>query len=154
MDARTYPRRKLSVPVKLHCNDRNCHLQGRAKDISANGMFVIAPVRVQTGWQFDICMSSPGWENEQHINATVQRITGYGFALRFLLDSASQQILEDILQPNWDGDNVYEGLMIFAERENVVDFSEWLRLTSLVCNQYRRCARARTLSKSNKTHEH
>jgi len=58
---------------------------------------------------------------------------------------------------------MYEGLIIFAERENIVDLSEWLRLTSLVwwlrltslvCNQYRRCARAQTLSKSRKTHEH
>ena len=56
--------------------------------------------------------------------------------------------------PKWDGDNMYEGLIIFAERENIVDLSEWLRLTSLVCNQYRRCARAQTLSKSRKTHEH
>ena len=55
---------------------------------------------------------------------------------------------------HWNGDNMYEGLIIFAERENIVDLSEWLRLTSLVCNQYRRCARAQTLSKSTKKHEH
>jgi len=154
MDARSHPRRALSIPVKLHCNARNCHLQGRIKDISTDGMFVVAPVRVQTGWQFDIYPNSTGQANEQHIQATVQRITGYGFALRFLTDAASRQLLEQLVQPSWDGNNMYEGLMIFAERENVVDFSEWLRLTSLVCNQYRRCARARTLSQSAKGHEH
>jgi hypothetical protein len=47
--------------------------------------------------------------------------------------------------PKWDGNNVYEGLIIFAEREDITDLSEWLRLTSLVCNQYRRCARAQRL---------
>ena len=68
--------------------------------------------------------------------------------------STRTKMPEDVLMPKWDGDNMYEGLIIFAERENIVDLSEWLRLTSLVCNQYRRCARAQTLSKSRKTHEH
>jgi len=44
-------------------------------------MFVIAPARAQTGWQFDICMNFPSWKNEQRIAATVRRIPGYGFAL-------------------------------------------------------------------------
>ena len=154
MDARTYPRSRLSVPVKLHCNARNCHLMGKVKDISASGMFVIAPARAQTGWKFDVCMDFPSWKSEQYLNATVQRITSNGFGMQFQLDRHVQQMLEEVLLPNWDGDNVYEGLISFAVRESVVDFSEWLRLTSLVCNQYRRCARGHTLAQSGKKPEH
>ena len=154
MDARTHPRRALSVPVELECHARNCHLVGRVKNISAGGMFVLAPAGVKTGWQFDICMKLPAWKDEQHVNATVQRVASNGFGLQFLLDGDAQQILEDILLPNWDGNNVYEGLIIFAARESIVTLSEWLRLTSLVCNQYRHCARGHNLSQPEKEYEH
>jgi len=46
---------------------------------------------------------------------------------------------------------MYEGLIIFAARESIVELSEWMRLTSLVCNQYRRCANGRKLSQRRKT---
>jgi len=154
MDARTYPRSRLSIAVDLHCSARNCHLQGKIQDISAGGMFVIAPTRVQTGWQFDTCMKLPIWKEAQHINAIVRRIAGNGFALQFLVDGGVQKMLEEMLLPDWDGDNVYEGLIIFAARETADDFAEWLRLTSLVCNQYRRYARAHTWSQGQKTYKH
>ncbi len=148
MDARSYPRSQLSVPVDLHCTSRNCHLQGKIQDISAGGMFVMAPARARTGWQFDICMKFPSWKEAQHINAIVRRVAANGVGLQFLLDDNARQMLEEILLPDWDGDNVYEGLIIFAVRDSIVDFSQWLRLTSLVCNQYRRYARAHRLTKN------
>ncbi|HHJ17245.1 MAG TPA: hypothetical protein ENJ80_11160 [Gammaproteobacteria bacterium] len=68
--------------------------------------------------------------------------------LRLRLDGGVSQMSEDTLLPKWDGEDVFEGMLIFAAQENPADFSEWLRLTSLVCNQYRRCARAHTLSQN------
>ncbi|GEM_PF-6046696 len=53
--------------------------------------------------------------------------------------------------PEWDGQDMFEGLIIFAARESVVELSEWMRLTSLVCNQYRHCARGRCLSQGRKS---
>ncbi len=154
MNSRTHTRHNLSMKVALYCKIKNCHLQGQVRDISTGGMFIMAPApRAQTGWRFDISMHFPSWKNEQHINATVNRVTSHGFALQFLLDTVTQQMLEDVLLPNWDGNNVYEGMVLFAEREHIVDFSEWLRLTSLVCNQYRQCARARALTQGMKTHQ-
>lgn len=129
-------------------------MRGRVRDISTGGMFVLAPSpRAQAGWEFDIRMKFPSWKNEQRINATVRRITHYGFALQFVLDTATHQLLEDVLLPNWDGNNIYEGLILFSELENTVSFSQWLRLTSLVCNEYRQCARAHTLTQGMKSYQ-
>jgi hypothetical protein len=160
MDARIYPRSRLAVPVDLYSNAKNCHLHGKVQDVSVGGMFVQAPAcfcvqtGVQEGWQFDLRMIVPGHSKEQHLNAAVRRTTVNGFGLQFQLGNGAQQMVEDLLLPNWDGNNVCEGLIIFASRESIVDFSEWLRLTSRVCNQYRRYARAQDFSKRRGKHKH
>ena len=46
---------------------------------------------------------------------------------------------------------MFEGLIIFAAVEPAVELSDWMRLTSLVCNQYRHCARGHYLSKVRKS---
>ncbi len=46
---------------------------------------------------------------------------------------------------------MFEGLIIFSTGESVIELSEWMRLTSLVCNQYRKCARARCLLQAGKS---
>lgn len=45
-----------------------------------------------------------------------------GFGLQFFRNSTVEQMLEYVLPSNWDGCNVYEGLIIFAVTESIVDF--------------------------------
>ena len=56
--------------------------------------------------------------------------------------SKKGRLLEDIIWPKWDGEQLFEGLLIVAPHEDIVDLADWMRLTSLLCNQYRRlCCR-------------
>jgi hypothetical protein len=54
------------------------------------------------------------------------------------LDELESLTLENVIWPKWDGRELFEGLLIVAPHENIVDLAGWMRLTSLLCKEYRR----------------
>jgi hypothetical protein len=78
-------------------------------------------------------------EESKCFPARIIRTSNSGFALKFgdIADS-DNRVLDMLTKPQWDGRNVFDGLLIAAAREHVMSLSECLRLTSVVCNDYRR----------------
>lgn len=155
MEARAYPRCSLRVKTDLVCvSTQTCH-QRYVRDISLGGLFVNGSACGPTGMQFSVLIRPLGRPLTESIRypAHIVRATGEGFALSFdTLDSRARTALGELVNPKWDGKNVIEGLLIVAAREQVMSLSECLRLTSVICDHYRRvCALSRLKSDPDKT---
>ncbi|GEM_PF-1248686 len=147
MDARTHPRTRISVPVELHCTRRDRYHSRKTGDISPGGLFISGSPCGATGSEFEVLVPCEGSGDPLCLNARIARVAPDGFGMQFTGASPGQlRLLEQVIQPNWDGKDPFEGLMIFAAREPVVDLAGWLRLTSLVCGEYQRCALAHARS--------
>ena len=144
MEARAHPRTTLAIPVGLFCADKNRYYHRKIKDISVGGLFVAGAPCARNGMALDVIVNaarqSP--EQTQRYESQVVRNSAGGFACKFThLDECKTRTLEDIIWPQWDGENMFEGLLIVAAHEHADDLAGWLRLTSLLCNQYRRCCK-------------
>lgn len=147
MEARAYPRTKLSLPVGLYCPKKDFYYHRKISDISVGGLFVSGRPCGPAGMAFDVIVNPAHTPVDQcqRFSAQVVRSTLDGFALKFShLGQSERHSLEDVIWPKWDGENMYEGLLLIAAREDVKDLAGWLHLTSIVCNQYRRlCSKPR-----------
>jgi len=145
MEARAHPRSRLSVPVGLYCADKNRYYRRKINNISVGGLFVSGTpcARNSTRLEVTINPAKRVQEAPDRYTAEVARSSASGFALKFNhLDEQKRRLLEDIIWPKWDGEQLFEGLLIVAPHEDIVDLADWMRLTSLLCNQYRRlCCR-------------
>jgi hypothetical protein len=141
MELRAYPRTRLSLPVGLYCPDKNSYYRRKISNISMGGMFISGTSCGRNGMGLDVIVNpnnkSP--EEPERYTARIIRNSTEGFALSFNnLGKLEREMLQDIIWPRWDGKDDFEGMLIVAARENVVGLSGWLRLTSLVCNEYKR----------------
>lgn len=141
MEARAHPRTRLSVPVGLYCADKNTYYRRKIGNISVGGLFVAGSSCGRIGVQLEVIVNpaNQALEPSERYAAAVVRSSASGFALKFNhLDEQKKRSLEDVIWPKWDGEKLFEGLLIIAPHENIDDLAGWMRLTSLLCNQYRR----------------
>lgn len=141
MEARAHPRTRLSFPVGLYCADKNRYYLRKIKNISGGGLFVSGSPCELSGVQVEVIINPTKQvpQPSDRYTTEVVRSSASGFALKFNhLDEQRKRALEDIMWPRWDGKELFEGLLIVAPHENIVDLAGWMRLTSLLCNQYRR----------------
>jgi hypothetical protein len=137
----------MSVAVNLFCPEQNTYHKRTTSDISPCGLFVSGSPCGHAGREFDVTLECP--ENEPLcFRAQVARTSSHGFGMRLTdISPGHRERLERLVEPDWDGEDIFEGLLIFASREHVVDLAGWLRLTSLVCREYRRCAQLHSRSR-------
>ena len=141
MDARAHPRTRLAVPVGLYCADKNRYYRRKINNISVGGLFVSGSPCERSGAQLEVIVNptTQAPQASDRYTTEVVRSSASGFALKFNhLDEQRELALEDIIWPKWDGEELFEGLLIVAPHEDIVDLAGWMRLTSLLCNQYRR----------------
>lgn len=141
MELRAHPRTRLSLPVGLYCPDKNTYYRRKIGNISIGGMFISGTSCARKGTGLDVIVNPGGnhVEESERYNAHIVRNSTEGFALSFHnLGETERKMLQEIIWPDWDGKNNFEGMLIVAARQNVDGLSGWLRLTSLVCNEYKR----------------
>ena len=145
MEARAHPRSRLSAPAGLYCADKNRYYRRKINNISIGGLFVSGTPCARNGTRLEVIINPAKRAKQapERYSAAVARSSASGFALKFNhLDEQRKCALEDIIWPKWDGEELFEGLLIVAPHEDIVDLADWMRLTSLLCNQYRRlCCR-------------
>jgi len=141
MEARAYPRSSLHLKTELVCLNTQAHHQRCIRNISMGGLFVSGTPCGNTGMEVSLFvtpMDKPA-QQTQCFPARIIRTSNSGFALKFgAIDDSDNRILDMLTNPQWDGKNVFDGLLIAAAHEHVMSLSECLRLTSVVCNDYRR----------------
>jgi len=141
VEARTHPRSRLSVPVGLYCADKNRYYRRKINNISVGGLFVSGTPCARNGTRLEVIINPANRAQEAFVRYTaeVARTSASDFALKFNhLDEQEKRLLEDIIWPKWNGKELFEGLLIVAPHEDIVDLAGWMRLIFVLCNQYRR----------------
>ena len=141
MEERAHQRSRLSVPVGLYCADKNRYYRRKINNISVGGLSVSGTPCGRNGTRLEVIINPANRAQKAFVRYTaeVARTSASGFALKFNhLDEQEKRLLEDIIWPKWNGKELFEGLLIVAPHEDIVDLAGWMRLTSLLCNQYRR----------------
>lgn len=149
MEARANPRVKLSVPVGMFASGQDAIVKRVTGDISTGGLFVKGGSWGRTGMELQIVIDPDGIGGERSAPMTgeVVRQGPSGFAVQFkYLGEAHLRRLEELIWPDWDGSNLFEGMMILVMREQVTDLASWMHLTSILCCHYKRlcCVRSST----------
>ncbi len=141
MEARAHPRSSLALKTELVCLNTQVHYQRCIRNISMGGLFVSGTPCGNTGLEVSLFvtpMNKPV-EESKRFPARIIRTSNSGFAIKFGdIDDRDTRILDMLTKPQWDGKNLFDGLLIAAAHEHVMSLSECLRLTSVVCNDYRR----------------
>jgi len=127
--------------VGLYCADKNKYYRRKSNNISVGGLYVSGSPCGRGGTQLEVMVNpvNRAQQPSERFAAEVVRSSVSGFALKFNhLDEQKKRALEDVIWPKWDGEELFEGLLIVAPHEDIVDLAGWMRLTSVLCNQYRR----------------
>jgi hypothetical protein len=141
MEARAHPRSSLQLKTELVCLSTQTHHQRCIRNISLGGLFVSGMPCGNTGMDVSLFVTpmNQAVEDSKCFPARIIRTSNSGFALKFgEISDSDNHVLDMLTKPQWDGRNVFDGLLIAAAREHVMSLSECLRLTSVVCNDYRR----------------
>ncbi len=148
MEARNHPRTRLSVPVGLYCTEKSTYYRRKINNISVGGLYVDGNPCGRKGAQLEVIINPAVSELESADRYTgeILRSCVSGFAMQFrYLDENQQRKMEELIWPKWDGEDMLEGLLIVAPREDVVDLADWMRLTSIVSRHYKRICSKRRL---------
>lgn len=141
MEARAHPRSSLRLKTELVCLDTQARYQRYVRNISMGGLFISGSPCGNPGVEVSLLVVPMDKKIQQSRSfpASIVRTSNSGFALKFgAIGDSDGRILEMLTHPQWDGKNVIDGFLIAASHEQVISLSECLRLTSLVCNEYRR----------------
>ena len=147
MNARKHPRTKTSFQVTL-INKAGSTVQTRiVNNISHAGFFVSSLNSLKRYDEYDLLVKRPGTADSSLLPSRVSRVGPDGCGFEFLnLQTAQRQLLNQLINPDWDGKDLLEGVMMYGPLEETTDFASCMRLTSLLGRRYKRSARAYLLS--------
>ncbi len=151
MEARTSERVKLSLPVGMFATGQQVIIKRQTGDISTGGLYVQGGAWGRTGTELQIVIDPDGLSGDHSAPMTgeIVRQGANGFAVRFkYLGEAHVRQLEDLIWPEWNGENLFEGMMIVVTREQVTDLATWMHLTSILCSHYKRLCAFKSLAKA------
>lgn len=147
MEARTNQRVKISVPVGMFSAGQPEIVKRQTADISTGGLYARGGSWGRTGQEVDVIIDPDGMggTSSTPIRGEIVRQGASGFAVRFkYLGEAHIRQLEELIWPEWNGENLFEGMMILIMREQVTDLASWMHLTTILCSHYKRLCSMRT----------
>ena len=150
-EARAHPRIPFRFAVDLIGADARQPEPCVSSDISLSGLCARGVVRFRPGESVRVVIGADQSER-LHLDARVTRSDGRGTACEVVGNSpASLEVLEALLSPTWDGENLLDGVMRFAPWYHGEGLAGWMRLTSLVSDWRRLTQRPTTLPKGGAT---
>ena len=111
------------------------------RDIALGGIFAVGICDLPIGRHVHVALAADGNGSGLHLEGEVTRLGSDGAALAFRGNSAaSMEVLNTMLSPKWDGENLLEGVTSMGSWEDRTHPAGWMRLTSLVAD-WRRLTR-------------
>lgn len=151
MEARANQRVRLDLPVGMFAAGQPDIVKRHTGDISTGGLYVKGASWGRTGMDIEIVIDPDGvgGSSAKPITGEIVRQGANGFAVRFkYLGAEHIRQLEELIWPEWNGENLFDGMMILIMREQVTDLASWMRLTSILCRYYKRLCSSRSLLKA------
>jgi len=131
-EARKHPRIPFRFAINLFGAAARQPEPCVSSNISRGGLFANGVVRFRDGEPVRLVIGADQSER-LHLDARVARTDGAGLACEFVGNSpASLEVLDALLSPTWDGENLLDGVMRFAPWYHDEGLAGWMRLTSLV----------------------
>jgi len=131
-EARVYQRVAYRMPVDLYCGTEQKHRHCQTVDIGLGGLFAAGVLCVRPEDPVRIMLSRPDLGALQ-LDSRVARVTMAGAGLEFIKGAAAEfERLREFLTPNWDGENLLEGVVRIAPWYQSSGLAGWMRLTTLV----------------------
>lgn len=136
-EARNHQRIAFRMAVDLFrpqdANPQRCH----TRDIAYGGLFAVGARDMAPGQTVRLAVGSDNGGG-LHLDGRVVRVGGNGAGFQFVGNSpASLEVLRTMLTPNWDGENLLEGVVRMAPWYRESNLAGWMRLTSLVSDWHR-----------------
>lgn len=131
---------RLGVNLFSDSDRRPQHCYSR--DIGYDGLFAVGARHLKHDDPVRIVVEVGDGEG-LHLDARVIRVEGDGVDCEFAGNSpATLEVLDALLSPKWDGQNLLEGVITFAPWYHDTNLASWMRLTSLVSDWRRLQSRA------------
>ena len=145
MELRACARANLALPVEFGPSRRPASRRGHTRNIGIGGLFIAAAPDMHCGEELEITLHLPRQARVVSLRCQVARTARNGFAARFAgLDGSQRRLLQALVNPEWDGKDVFEGLLLATAWQPASDLPGMLRLASVVGNQYRRLCNGHT----------
>lgn len=140
MDARAHPRTNLRLHAITGVPGTGTRSRVTVENISLGGLFVRGVAGPPVGKQLQVAIGATTLAASQAIplDAHSVRSNSRGFALHFdTIDSHSASLIEKLMHPDWDGRNLFDGLLIAATHEQLDSLAQCLQLSSVISGRYR-----------------
>ena len=134
-EASHHPRIPFRLTVDLFRPTDTAPQHCLTRDIGFGGLYALGAQNLTPDQSVRVAIGTGGG---LHLDGRITRIGSDGAACEFVGNSpASLEVLSTLLTPNWDGENLLEGIVAMAPwyREN--NLAGWMRLTSLVTDWHR-----------------
>lgn len=138
-DMRACPRIKYKLEIDLFSERKARHRQCYTQNICNNGMFVVGVLCLRPGDTVNVALGDRE-KGALELDCIVNRVALDGVGVNFIGNSAKKmKLLRELLTPDWDGQNLWDGMIKLAPWCDSSDFSDWMRLTSLLSHWQHNC---------------
>ncbi len=145
MELRACARANLALPVEFKPSRLATSRYGHTRNIGTGGLFIAAAPDLHCGEELEITLHLPRQGRVACLRCQVARTARNGFAARFSgLDGSQRRLLQALANCEWDGRDLFEGLLLATTWQPASDLPQMLRLASVVANQYRRLCNGHT----------
>ena len=142
LEARSHHRVNFRLPVSLFKQSAAEAQACFSHDIAYGGLFAEGARAFALGEPVHVVIA-PDTGDPLHLDGRVARRCSNGVGCQFVGNSpASMEVLEALLSPTWDGENLLDGVVRFAPWYRESDLAGWMRLTSMVSDWQRLTRRA------------
>jgi hypothetical protein len=138
-DMRACPRIKYKLEIDLFCERKGSNRQCYTHNVCNDGMFVVGVLCLRPGDTVNVALGDRD-KGALELDCIVNRVTLDGVGVKFTGNSAQKMaMLRELLTPEWDGRNLWDGMIKLAPWCESTDFSDWMRLTSLLSHWQHSC---------------
>lgn len=142
-EARNHHRVNFRLPVNLFKQSATESQVCLSRDIGYGGLYAEGAQAFEQGESLRLVIA-PDSGDALHLDGRVVRRSSSGIGCEFVGNSpASMEVLQALLSPTWDGENLLDGVVSFAPWYRDNDLAGWMRLTSLVSDWQRLTGGAR-----------
>lgn len=136
-EARKHPRVDYRLAVDLYCADDGTQHHCYTQNIGLGGMYALGLLGVRPGASARVSFGRED-QGALQILGLVTRVGADGAGLAFSGNVPTAiNTLDELLQPDWDGENLLEGVMRIAPWYRNNDLAGWMRLTTMVSDWQR-----------------
>lgn len=136
-EVRKYPRVAYRLAVDLYPGAASEAFHCHTLNIGLGGLFAEGVAGVRTGDNLKVALD----RHEQaalELDGQVTRVTATGAGLAFYGNGpAALATLRELIEPDWDGHDLLEGVMKVGPRYEGSGLADWMRLTSLLSDWQR-----------------